>query len=298
MILRLLLAACLVLPAIAHAGSLALTFDDGLDPRNNDQAAVWNAALLNALDAAKAKAILFAAGSRVDSPEGLDLVRKWGEGGHGIANHTYSHASFGSAKVTLEVFVGDAQRNQALLQSFPGWTRRLRFPYLKEGDTVAKRDGMRAWLAKNSYKTGAVSIDTSDWYYNKRFLAWKVEHAGENPLRFRDAYLAHLWNRANYYDALSTQLLKRSARHVLLLHTNAINAEFLPDVIAMFRAKGWAIINAEDAYTDDLYGLMPNTVPAGESILWSLAKEHGIGGLRYPAEDDVYEKPELDRFGL
>ena len=30
----------------------------------------------------------------------------------------------------------------------------------------------------------------------------------------------------------------------------------------------------------------------------ALARQHGMPGLRYPAEDDVYEKPILDRLGL
>jgi hypothetical protein len=36
------------------------------------------------------------------------------------------------------------------------------------------------------------------------------------------------------------------------------------------------------------------TLPADESILWSLAKERGVSGLRYPAEDGRYEQAILD----
>ena len=36
----------------------------------------------------------------------------------------------------------------------------LRFPYLKEGDTLAKRDGMRLWMREHGYRTAPVSIDT------------------------------------------------------------------------------------------------------------------------------------------
>jgi peptidoglycan-N-acetylglucosamine deacetylase len=47
----------------------------------------------------------------------------------------------------------------------------LRFPYLKEGETKEKRDGMRTWMVKNGYTSAPVSIDTSDWYFNSVFLA-------------------------------------------------------------------------------------------------------------------------------
>lgn len=190
------------------------------------------------------------------------------------------------------------ERNELLLKEMPGWTRRLRFPYLKEGDTASKRDGLREWLTTHGYKTGAVSIDASDWYYNTRYLSWGKNHPDDDPSRFRAAYLDHLWNRAAYYDSLSMQLFHRSVKHVLLLHTNAINAAFLPDVIAMFKSKAWALISPDEAYQDPIYAMNPMTLPAGESILWSLAMQNDFKTLRYPAEDAVYEKPLLDRLGL
>lgn len=52
------------------------------------------------------------------------------------------------------------------------------------------------------------------------------------------------------------------------------------------------------AFQDPVYGARPRVLPAGESILWSLAKERGLTQLRYPGEDDVYEKPLLDRLHL
>ncbi len=97
---------------------------------------------------------------------------------------------------------------------------------------------------------------------------------------------------------MSQRVLHRGVAHVLLLHTNAINAAFLPDVIAMFRANGWTIVAPDEAFDDPVYALRPSILPAGESIVWSLAKEAGVADLRYPAEDDVYEKPLLDALGL
>ena len=287
-----------ILPMSVRAQSVALTFDDGLDPRVQSQAATWNEAILHTLADAGVYSILFAAGQRVESAAGLELVKAWGLAGHGVGNHTYSHRDFGSESEKLSVFVADVERNETLLKDVPGWTRRLRFPYLKEGDTPAKRDGMRAWLRAHHYGSGAVSIDASDWYYSQRYESWREAHPDADQGAFRKAYVAHLWNRARYYDSLSRQLLGRSARHVLLLHTNRINAEFLADVIAMFQSRGWTLVAPAEAYQDPLYAMAPATLPAGESILWALAKQARIRNLRSPAEDDIYEKPILDALGL
>jgi len=68
----------------------------------------------------------------------------------------------------------------------------------------------------------------------------------------------------------------------------------------MFKQRGWNAINAERAYADPVYDRQPNTLPAGESLIWALAKESGKfeKELRYPGEDDTYENPKMDALKL
>jgi peptidoglycan/xylan/chitin deacetylase (PgdA/CDA1 family) len=75
----------------AHAQTLALTFDDGLDPRTQPEAATWNTSLLESLAKAKVTGMLLPACKRVASADGMQLVCAWGRAGHAIGNHTYSH---------------------------------------------------------------------------------------------------------------------------------------------------------------------------------------------------------------
>lgn len=290
----------LAMASILRGQSVALTFDDGPDLKalGLPRAQALNAAILKALGEGQVKSILFACGKRVDSPEGWALVRAWGEAGHLVGNHSYTHPYLHSKKVGLAAFEADVAKMDALLQPIPGFTKLFRFPFLKEGDTAEKRDGFRAWLQAQGYRNGAVTIDASDWYYDSRFLAWKEAHPGAEPAPFRKAYLAHLWDRAQYYEGLAQQLGLKGVKHTLLLHTNEINAAFLPDVIAMFRAKGWTVVDAKAAFADPVFSRQPSTLPAGESLLWSLAKEKGLPGLRFPGEDGDYEKPLLDGLGF
>ena len=143
-----------------------------------------------------------------------------------------------------------------------------------------------------------MTIDASDWYYDARYRDWQKTHVGQDPSAFREAYLAHLWTRAQYYDDLSKKVVGRSVAHTLLLHVNSINAAFLGDVIRMFRARGWNVIDAATAFEDPVFALEPDILPAGESLLWALAKAKCEPDLRYPGEDEVYEKPILDAAGL
>lgn len=295
---KFVLALLLSLPSLASAQTISFTFDDGLDPRVQPQAARWNAQILAALKTAKTTAMFFPAGKVADSRAGLALVKRWSEAGHAIGNHTYSHMALSKKDLTLTGFTDDLVRADKLFGGLPGWQRRLRFPYLKEGDTPSKRDGMRRWMAANQYLPAPVSIDGSDWYFSDRFLAWRELHASEDPAAYRRVYLAHLWDRARYYDGLAKRVLGRSPAHVMLLHTNAINAEFLPDVLAMFKDKGWDIVSPMLAFNDPLYAQTSSALPAGESIVWALAKQAQVPDLRYPAEDGAYEQARLDELGL
>lgn len=60
------------------------------------------------------------------------------------------------------------------------------------------------------------------------------------------------------------------------------------------------MVDADLAFQDDFFNYIPSTNPAGESLVWSRAKETGEYEdlLRYPAEDSQYEIPKMKAFGL
>jgi len=203
-------------------------------------------------------------------------------------------------RLTFEEFSADVTHADDVLASEMGTHRLFRFPALKEGNTAEKRDRVRDFLAMNRYRNGYVTIDASDWYYDRRLRQRLAKDGGFDVSRFRQPYLDHLWDRAQFYDNLSRKVLGRSVPHTLLIHWNLLNSLFLADVLDLFRQHGWRVGDAEDAYGDPIFLQAPKTVPAGESLIWALAKETGKfdSMLRYPGEDDVYEKPKLDRLGL
>jgi peptidoglycan/xylan/chitin deacetylase (PgdA/CDA1 family) len=292
---------CVLLVAL-HAGavaqSLSLTFDDGVDPTTNREAKTINGRILEALKAQRVEAMVFPAVSRIGVEAGLGLIADWAAQGHAVGNHTWFHRSLSSHKVTLDEFTRDVEAADTVLRRLPGFRPMLRFPFLKEGDTVEKRDGMREWLRAHSYRAAPVSIDTSDWYYNQAYLALRSAEAPDKLPRLRQAYVAHLLDRADYYDRLARDVLQRSPAHVLLLHVNALNADALPQVVQAFRERGWRFVSPLAAFADPLYSVQADTLPAGESIVWALTRSRGAEGLRYPAEDSVYEEPILRALGL
>jgi len=286
-------------PAVARSrAAVSFTMDDvwwQLIPE--DRRAEAEERLLAHLQ--KTRAFLFAVGQAVDNEHGAKALRQWGAAGHLIGNHTYSHRAL-IGQITEEEFEQDVLRNDALLKRYRAFRKWFRFPALKEGATREDRDRLRAFLARNGYRNGAVTIDASDWYYDQRLRARRAADSRFDVSLYRQPYLHHIWDRAQFYDQLAHDVLGRSVPHTLLVHYNLLNSLFLGDLLAMFRAKGWGIVGADEAFQDPLFTMQPDTVPAGESLIWALAKQTGKfeSRLRYPGEDDVYEKPILDRLGL
>ena len=260
--------------------------------------AARNQAILDALSKFKLKAAMFVSGKFVDNEKNMPLLRAWDAQKHLIGNHTYSHRYYPNIK--FEEYAQDILRNEALLKALPRYRRLFRFPFLKEGKTSEQRDRMRAFLKERGYKNGHVTIDASDWYVDERLRKKLKEDPRADTRPYRDFYLNHLWERATYYDELSRKTLGRSVKHTLLIHHNVLNGLFLGDVLQMFKSKGWKLIDADEAFTDSVFASEPRIAPAGESLIWALAKETGKfeNILRYPGEDGVYEKPKMDALGL
>jgi peptidoglycan/xylan/chitin deacetylase (PgdA/CDA1 family) len=259
-----------------------------------------NEAILGTLRANTNKAALFVIGRNIDSGEGKELLAPWDKAGHMIANHTYSHRNYNAPEANVAQYQDDILRAEALLKEFPRFKKFFRFPMLKEGDTVAKRDAMRAFLAQHGYRNGHVTIDNSDWAIDQRLTARIKKDPTADLKPYRDFYLEHVWARAQYYDALARRVVGRPISHTLLIHFNLLNGLFLGDLIEMFKRKGWQLIDADEAFTDRVFASNPQVVPAGESIVWSLAKEKRkiAKSLRYPAEDAIYENARMDKLGL
>ena len=259
-----------------------------------------NNAILNSLHSHSIKAALFVLGRNIVAAEGKQLLSAWDTAGHMIGNHTYSHRNYNAPGTVVADYQQEILRAEALLKDFPHFRKYFRFPLLKEGETAVKRDAMRSFLAQHGYRTGHVTIDNSDWAIDNRLTARLKKDAAADVKPYRDYYMEHMWARAEYYDSLAKRVLGRPVKHTVLVHFNLLNGLFLGDLIEMFKSKGWQPIDAETAFEDPVFSAKPKVFPAGESIVWSLAKEKGTiaKSLRYPAEDGAYENARMDKLGL
>jgi peptidoglycan-N-acetylglucosamine deacetylase len=296
--------ACAVCSITVHAQSIAFTFDDG--PRLNATPMMSpmerNRAMLAALEKHSVKAALFVTvANGADRPEGLALAKAWGQAGHAIGNHTVTHLDLNKPATTLAQYQQELLDCDAVIRTLPGYRKWFRFTYLREGNTPEKRDGMRTFLKDQGYRNAYVSLDTSDWRLDGKLTDVLGKNANADVTPIKRAYLDHIWQRAQAYRHLSQKLQGRDIPQVILLHHNLINALWLDDVIAMFKAKGWTITLPEVALADPVYQLQPDRAAAGQSLLLSMARSLGLGkfeGLERLLDDGDYEIAALKAQGM
>lgn len=277
---------------------IALTIDDP----STDNAPLYsvedrNGEILKHLAQRRLQAMFFVCGKRVDSPSGAKLLRTLSDAGHLLANHSYSHRNYNEAESSVEAFVTDVSKCERLIGHHAGFRKFFRFPYLKEGESREKRNALRNSLREQNYVNGHVTIDASDWAYSGRLTSRLEEDAKLDLEPFRKAYLAHILDRARYYDGLATTVTGYSVPHTLLIHHNLLNALFLGDLIDALQKEDYRIVAPEEDYADPVFEREPANIPAGEGLVWALA--HGDArlraGLRYPAETRKYEADVLER---
>ena len=298
--LSILLSVLLSFKVVAQK-SIAITMDD---PNTYETPLMnWqqrNEAILNTLAKHQIKAALFVCGMRVNDTNGITLLKKWDQKKHLICNHSYSHLYFNSKSRSSQSFITDFIKGDSIIKPYKNYTKLFRFPYLKEGNTASKRDSMRIAMNNFNYKNGYVSIDASDWYIDSEIIKALKKDIKTNLTPYKLYYIKHILDRANYYDSLAHLMFNREIHHTLLIHHSLLNALFLDDLLMALEANGWKLIDAKTAYKDAIFNEQPKIEPCGESIVWQCAErdETLSKTLRYPAEDEVYEKEELAKFIL
>ena len=255
-------------------------------------------AIRAALKRHKVRAGGFVAGKYVDATLSPRILSAWSEGGHIIGNHSFSHQYFSGKNP--DALMADIMKCEPLLSGYPSFRKLFRFPYLAEGNTADGRDRMRALLKQHGYTNAHVTIDTSDWYIDNRLKARLKADPSAQTAPYRRFYLDHIWDRAQFYDGLAQSLFGHSIDHTILLHHRLTTGLFLDDMLSMFSDRGWRLIDAKTAFASPVFAMEPDVVPAGQSLVWSLAKadDRFEKLLRYPGEDGDYEASKMDAAGL
>ena len=137
-----------------HPGMIALTFDDGPDPK-------WTPAILDILKQENVSATFFIIGKNGQAYP--DLLRRIVNEGHEIGNHTFTHPNLGEIPASLTEF--ELNATQRLIESVVGRSTVLfRPPYFGDAEADKPQEVEPAFQAQElGYLVVGVRIDPDDW---------------------------------------------------------------------------------------------------------------------------------------
>jgi cellulose synthase/poly-beta-1,6-N-acetylglucosamine synthase-like glycosyltransferase/peptidoglycan/xylan/chitin deacetylase (PgdA/CDA1 family)/spore germination protein YaaH len=214
-------------------GKVALTFDDGPDPK-------WTPKILDILKAKGARASFFIIGQNAEASPGL--LRRMVREGHDVGNHTFTHPNLTMISDTLLTL--ELNATQRLFQAFTGRSMRLfRPPYLGDAEPTSTQEIAPIETAQSmGYLTVGLHIDPNDW---------------QRPPA--DLIVQRVIDGAGSTDP-------STAGQIVLLHDaggdRSQTVAALPALIDALRAKGYQIVPVSE-----LVGLTPEeampVVPEG-----------------------------------
>jgi peptidoglycan/xylan/chitin deacetylase (PgdA/CDA1 family) len=201
----------------------------------------------------------FVNGFRIaDYPYQIKLLQEWVGSGNPLGSHTYSHPALDDT--FAKKYIADIIKNEPILRkvdSYGDW-HWFRYPYLEEGDTLAKRVAVRDYLISHGYKIAEVTIDFEDYLWNEPYARCMAKHDDAAVASLEKSYLGTADEFIGVFRTLSQKLYGHDIPYVLLLHVGAFDARMLPRLIELFRSKGFAFVTLEQAEQDPAYAFDPN----------------------------------------
>jgi peptidoglycan-N-acetylglucosamine deacetylase len=286
---RLLLLVCVLsFGATAAAREVAITIDDlprGGDSteRDLDTVLAMTEKLLRPFRDERIPVTGFVnEGRPVDfGPAGLrEVLELWLDAGADLGNHSYSHLSINS--VPLHEFTADITRGEPILEaSLAARGRTLRYfrhPFLLTGPTPELKAGLQAFLDEQGYVVAPVTLDNADYMFAALYTR------AEYRERVRQAYVPYMESVVASFEAAAVALAGREFPQVLLIHANALNADLMPELLAMFRQRGYTFVTLDEALADDAYRLPEEYVGRG-GVSW-IHRWMRTKGLPIKAEPD------------
>lgn len=185
----------------------------------------------------------------------VKMLRHWLANGLDIGNHTFSHMNY--HRTTFEEFTADflagEKITRPLVKAYNKELKFFRHPYLRMGLRAGHADSLKNFLEYHGYAQAPVTMDNEEYLFAFAYSRAMKKRDETLMARIGTDYVQYMKEKAIYFDRQARKLIGRPVNHILLLHANALNAEYLDELIAMYRESGYTFISQEAALKDPIY---------------------------------------------
>jgi peptidoglycan/xylan/chitin deacetylase (PgdA/CDA1 family) len=211
------------------------------------------------------------------NPGDIEVLKMWHDAGNPLGNHTWSHVHL--TGTNLQAYEDEITKNESTISAImknEDW-HWFRYPFLDEGEAPEKRDQIRAFLVSRGYKIAAVSMSFGDYMWNEPYsrCSTKNDHAAIEVLK--KSYLTAADESITRYRSMSQKLYGRDLAYVLLMHIGALDAEMIPQLLRLYRSRGFEFVTLPAAEKDEFYRADRDPhLPVGPESLEQAMREKGL----------------------
>ncbi len=185
-------------------------------------------------------------------PDGLrEILNLWLDSGAELGNHSRSHLNIN--QVPLEQYTADIVAGEPVLRAvLNARGRKLEFyrhPFLFTGPTPEIKRQLRQFLDVHGYRVAPVTLDNSDYQFAALYTRPRYKE------RVRREYVPYMESIVSFFERRSVEVVGREIPQILLIHASQLNASLMPDLLAMFRRRGYTFVSLSQALTDKAYSL-------------------------------------------
>ena len=205
------------------------------------------------------------------APDLRRILELWLEAGADLGNHTWSHADLN--RVPVAEYEQDILKAEATLRPMVEARGKklefFRYPMLHAGPTAETKRAIEEFLAAHHYKNAPVTFDNSDYMFAAAYVRPELR------ARVTREYVPYLESLVSFFERRSVEVVGREFPQIMLLHANELNSRTMPDILGMFRRRGYRFVALDEALNDAAYRLPENYVgPGGFSWIhrWSMTK--------------------------
>jgi peptidoglycan/xylan/chitin deacetylase (PgdA/CDA1 family) len=282
-------------PIAATSQQMAITFDDlpaaGQKPATISRLEIAQSILATLKQQNMPPIYGFINGIRTsEDPATFSVLEAWRAAGQPLGSHTWSHPNF--EDISPAEFEADIEKNEPLLRKYMAgedwhW---LRYPYLHEGETTAKHREVRTWLKAHNYKVADVTMDFEDYLWNEPYTRCVAKGDTAAIVQLHDSFLATASSHIETYRTLAHNLYGHDIPYVLLLHAGAFEARILPELLDLYRTRGFTFISLPTAEADAAYSEDSDFgYPGGGALTEQLTAKRN---LKFPPNSKPYKQLE------
>ncbi|KTD58934.1 polysaccharide deacetylase domain-containing protein [Legionella sainthelensi] len=173
-----------------------------------------------------------------------EILRKFRDAGFGLGNHTLSHANLN--KMDTKEYIHEIQKADNILLPVLTEPKYFRYPYLAMSSGRKKED-ILCYLAQKNYQVAPITIDSKDFVFNQRLLSVSEINRRTYLEELKSFYLDFIWQQTLRAEEHNEFHHNNDQAQILLIHANLLNAYVLPDIIHLYKQKGYEFVSLENA---------------------------------------------------